>query len=174
MMAIAWKDCFFDNCEDAKNILESLINTLLSQGKKTYIRWALFTFLISTIILLLMLHLLKFHKPNFTYFIGTLIMGGLGALISVLIKIKDVFINPHDRPIIILSGFSRILIGSAAGLIFYFAYKANILLSFIQDAAAEQQLYYVLLMAFVSGFSERAIPEFTSKLNESGLFIKDK
>jgi hypothetical protein len=169
IVATAWRDCFNNDTEMAKAILNNLINQLISNGKKIYILSLMFTFLGVLIICLLMIHILSFHSFNSELILinKISILGAFGGLISVLIKMRDLVLDPQSQTINIYSGISRIIIAVAASLIFYLGYQSEIIFTFAKNNIQDDKgIYFVLLISFFMGFSERAIPDFSNKIND--------
>lgn len=166
-IALAWRECFNDNPELAKSIINTCIKELISKGRQSYILSTAISFFVVLIIGLLMIHFLKFHSfySELDLTIKIFIWGALGGLISVLFKMKDLDLDPHSKIINLISGSSRVIISGTASIIFYLAYKSGLFFSFI-DKVNEREIYLLLLISFFMGFSERFIPDFSNKVDD--------
>lgn len=165
-VALAWRECFNGNSDSAKIILNTLINKLLSKGKVNYVLSSFFAFLFVIIIGTLMMHWLSFHSfyEELRIIVTGFLLGSFGGFISVLIKMRDLVLDPNSNKINILSGISRIIISGTAGIIFYLAYKSGLLLSVVKDNPSSES-YFLCTCSFFVGFSERFIPDFSNKID---------
>ena len=172
-VALAWRECFNDNPEIAKGILENLIKKLISHGRILYVTGAACSFISILTIGLLVIYFLRFHpfKEELALVTKVFILGALGGLISILIKIKNLLLDPQSEKLNRIAGISRTIIAGTSSLVFYLAYKADIIFSFAKSDASNE-VYIILLFSFFMGFSERFIPDFSNKI--SGLIEGDK
>jgi hypothetical protein len=89
---------------------------------------------------------------------GSLTAGTLGALVSVMASIgSGQFRLDHDvgRRYPIFLGALRPLIGAIFGLVLYFAVTSSLLNIFKLPSADDNRFYFLLVIAFLAGFSER-------------------
>lgn len=101
---------------------------------------------------------------------GSLLVGGLGAIISVMTRMSsgnfsldyNAGIQQNKR-----LGEFRPIIGSAMGVILFFLMMSG-LLPFDVPQDATTQIYYVLSIAFSAGFTERWAQGFLPGINEEG------
>jgi hypothetical protein len=150
----------------AKGILQNLINKLISNGRVLYVLASSISFLAILGLGIILMHLLSFHHfhDEFCLMVKIFILGSLGGLISVLIKIRDIALDPQSEMINKLSGISRVIIAGTASIIFYFGYKSDILFSFTKGDKSTE-IYFIWLFSFFMGFSERIIPDFSNRIN---------
>lgn len=166
LMSEAWKECFKDKANNAREILDSLINKILVRGKIKYIISAAITFLIFLIVGCFLMNYFSFSfKLEKVKIIGLITAGALGGMISILIKLKDIYPDPSSNIINIISGLSRILISSSSAMVFYLAYKAHIILSLFKDSP-DNEIYYLFFCSFIFGFAEKFIPEIANDVNK--------
>jgi peptidoglycan/LPS O-acetylase OafA/YrhL len=167
-MAEAWRLCFLDQAEVANQILDALIDKLLVSGKIKYILSAVVVFAALCLAgFILGSYFLKTQQDPEKYrIIKFALLGAAGGMISILIKMKDLYLDPNSILLNVISGGSRILISVASSIIFYFAYKAQIILSLFNDKS-ENEIYYLYFCAFIFGFAERFIPEIANEVQES-------
>jgi len=184
-IAMAWRECFNDNIDFSKQILHTLINKMLSKGKEYYILSALGGF--GMTLLYGLLFICTYHivgdvitgigkvfdtgyqfevKKEWALICKILVISALGGVVSVLLKLKELTINPQTHNLNMLSGFSRILISMAGGFIFYVAYQSEMFFGTIKKSAIspDTEIYLILLLAFMMGFWERVIPEFSNQM----------
>ena len=174
-MSEAWRLAFLDDPDTANQVLDALIAKLLVNGKIKYIFSAA-----AVLLLLLGLGVLARHS----YLVNEIdeekykvikfgLLGACGGMISILIKMKDLYLDPNSLYLNIIAGASRILISVASAIIFYFAYKAHIVLSIFSENEGNE-IYYLYFCAFIFGFAERFIPEIASEVEESIKIDKGK
>ena len=128
--------------------------------RKTY----LLTSIISIIILTLILFFIDYNSLNFTsYLILSGFFGGAGAFLSILIRFENIKIGEYEsRSFLILRSFSRILIGLFFGLVSFFLIESKFIIININP-----KYLLICILSFVSGFSERLIPELITKIEKS-------
>src|SRR5256885_5514102 len=91
-------------------------------------------------------------------FFGCLTAGTIGALVSVMARIgSGQFRLDYDvgRRYPIFLGALRPVIGGIFGLALYFAVTSSLLDLFKLPTDANQRFYFLLVIAFLAGFSER-------------------
>jgi hypothetical protein len=135
------------------------IDTLsLQQARYLYVLW----FLGVAVILCFVLGTITyFLSPSF---IRTIVQGGVagsvGAAVSVLQRSNRIAIEPDTEPsVVALLGGSRALLGCIFGSFFVMASAGNLVAGVVSD-----EVFVVLTLAVVAGFSERLIPELLRKL----------
>ncbi|UPQ78281.1 hypothetical protein M0M57_11695 [Flavobacterium azooxidireducens] len=166
IMSKAWENCFNDKPEIANEILDNLINKILTKSRVYYIFSSLLTFLV---VLFVGINTMFYYNYNFNsefvVLIALIIAGTFGGLISTLIKLKEIYLDPNSKYINIISGASRILILGASACIFYLAYKAEIILTLLHNNTTNEK-YYLIFCAFIFGFGERFIPDISNNFNK--------
>jgi hypothetical protein len=165
-VALAWQLCFNKEPEFAKTILQNLIQKLISDGRTMYIAFVAGSFAGLSIIAALLIHFSEyFSSGNELALISKMfILGALGGLISVLIKIKDLTLDPQSKIINCISGISRTVVAGVSSFVFYLIYKSEFIFSFAKGDHS-QEIYTLLLLSFFMGFSERFIPDFSNKIS---------
>lgn len=165
-IALAWNQCFEGDLENSKKILDTIISNLLIKGKITYIISAFFAVLLTFIIVIL---INKVHDDFFLPAAITLpnicLLGALGGLISILIKLKNLYLDPHSRVLNAISGISRILISITSALLFYLAYKSQLILAVFDSIEPEEEMFFVMACSIIVGFIERFIPEIANQVS---------
>lgn len=164
-MALAWKLCFEKKFQRSEKVLDSLITKLMVKGKIKYILSAFITFLIVIAISFIVYYYFRYYadeinmdRSNMAKFA---FLGALGGLISIVIKLKSIYLDPNSNTLNIISGSSRILISVTSAILFYFGYKAQILLA-IFNSGEQNEIYFLYFFSFISGFAERFIPDIAS------------
>ena len=83
-----------------------------------------------------------------------LALGGLGALLSVLRRFKEVVIPAYAQPrLIALDGVTRLLVGGFFGVVLLWFQKAGVI-----QALSNANSYLTSVFAVIAGFSETFIP----------------
>jgi hypothetical protein len=113
--------------------------------------------------LILVIAVLTFFFGNFisltivTAFAGSLLAGGIGAIISVMQRMKSGVFNPdyeagpgHNSRL----GINRPIIGAVMGAVLYLLMMSGLLPLNIPENGSKH-LYYVFSIAFTAGFTER-------------------
>jgi hypothetical protein len=92
-------------------------------------------------------------------FFGCMTAGALGAVVSVMARISAGRLNLHydvGRGDLVFLGAIRPLLGAIFGLAMYFAVISGILDLFaIESDQGTKRLYFLLVISFLAGFSER-------------------
>lgn len=166
LMSEAWKECFKDKANNARDILDSLINKILVRGKLKYVGAAA---VLTLLLIIAGWYFMYYYRYVLTMekvkIVGLLVAGSFGGMISILIKLKEIYPDPNSNLLNVISGLSRILIAGSSAMIFYLAYKAHIILSIFQGGP-ENEIYYLFFCAFIFGFAERFIPEIANDVNK--------
>jgi len=96
------------------------------------------------------------HDPQVRQFYAAAAAGGLGAVISVLMRMggRGTFAIDHElgRFGVLLVGAYRPVIGSVSGIVVYFLVQTPFLPI---DSSAKDSLPFYVVVAFLAGFSER-------------------
>ncbi len=88
-----------------------------------------------------------------------ILCGSTGALLSVVQRFKEIPIqNYMSKSYMYISAIIRIVLGIIFGILFIVAVKGGVILGTDADS------YVVVLFIFISGFSERLVPELLKKL----------
>lgn len=108
-----------------------------------------------------------FHFGNnaFEVMLGSLV-GGIGALLSVLRRTEKIQMDPTAGPFIhYIESVSRVLAGIIGAFIFALAIKANIIFGFTQ--ATGYSLAYLLTICTCAGASEMLVSGFIKRIETS-------
>lgn len=91
-------------------------------------------------------------------------MGSLGALLSVLLRLNRLPVDPSAGPRVhYFEGVMRVLVGALAGALFIMAVKSNLLLSTINQQPSVLTLLIVL--SIVAGASEQLLPNLINRIS---------
>ena len=94
------------------------------------------------------------------HFAWGIFFGGVGAMLSVLIRFKNTELPRYAEPIVIgISGVIRIALGATFGIVFVLLQKADFLLGGLtkNNGAA------IALFAIVAGMNEKFVPDLLSR-----------
>ncbi len=127
---------------------------------------ALPTFLIACALWLLRLYVVPFFGSNaFEVILGAL-LGGTGALFSVLIRAEKIQMDPTAGPRIhYIESTSRVLVGNIGALLIALAIRANIILGFTK--ATDYSFALLLVICMCAGASERLVSGFIKHVETS-------
>jgi len=117
-----------------------------------YLAAAVVTVVLTTVTLFLITRTLWSSSHEF---LSAVLLGGAGAMISVSQRFRSIEVERYtSRLFTVIGGCSRIILGCVFGFVFLLFQKAGVVLS-----VANGLPFLLAAAAFVSGFSERAIPE---------------
>jgi hypothetical protein len=127
---------------------------------------ALPTFLIACTLWLLKSHAVIFLGNNaFEIILGSL-LGGIGALFSILSRAEKIQMDPTAGSLIhYIESASRILVGNIGALLIALAVKANIFLGFTK--ATDYSFALLLVICICAGASERFVSGFIKRIETS-------
>lgn len=107
------------------------------------------------------------NKEVFEIIIGA-ITGGVGALFFVVQRSNKILMDPAaGRWIHYLESCSRILAGVLGAFLIALAIKENILLGVTTDLSPSNSFIILLVLCFCAGASERLVPGFIKKIEDS-------
>jgi hypothetical protein len=93
------------------------------------------------------------------------VCSAIGGFLSVSLGSQGQKIDLHDTPQLnLVSGMSRIVIAMICGVILYFLIQAEFVFSFIKHS---QDSYGYGIVFFLSGFSEKLVPNLLTRLDQS-------
>ncbi|TMP19887.1 hypothetical protein CWC02_06965 [Pseudoalteromonas sp. S2721] len=117
----------------------------------------------TTISSFLMLTAYNFSDSSFKYVFLCIAGGSVGALFSILQRNNEVVFNNQIKiQYIYFQATFTVLLGSISGGIIYLLSMSDLALTF-----ANKNIYSLVLLSIVSGFSERMIPELFGKIEKS-------
>lgn len=97
--------------------------------------------------------------PTTMQLLIAILCGSTGALLSVVQRFKEIPIqNYMSKSYVHIGAMIRIVLGIIFGILFIISVKGGVLLGTDADS------YVVVLFIFISGFSERLVPELLKKL----------
>ena len=106
------------------------------------------------------------YRANTLPYIWAITFGGVGAFFSICLRIGNVdYSNKTGKDIVKLETICRIVVGGISGLIITLMVKAGIILPKLSDN--QSVLIVSLLLAFVSGSSERLVPSIITRLSKT-------
>ncbi len=103
-------------------------------------------------------------------------VGGAGAAISIITRIRDVSLNASAGPMLhYIEGFSRVAVGVLGAALVALAVKANLLVGAITNfESAEMRLACLGALCFVAGASERFVPNLIRKIETHQAHDEDR
>ncbi|MGA2173060.1 MAG: hypothetical protein ABSG82_08665 [Sedimentisphaerales bacterium] len=159
---------------NAHRVLDTAESYLLARSTENARRWyvcgailaALPSLLIVVTLWLLRSYAVSFLGGNtFEVILGAL-LGGIGAMFSVLSRTEKIQMDPTAGPFIhYIESASRVLVGNIGGLLVALAIKANIILGFSQTT--EYSFASLLVLCICAGASERLVSGFIKRIETS-------
>lgn len=158
----------------ANDMLKKAADFLKSRSLERARIWFLSAMIIATFAILLLgwtfwrfqnalLASLAFSAEATPVFLG-FTMGSLGALLSVLLRLNNLPVDPSAGPRVhYFEGVMRVLVGALAGALFVMAVKTNILLSAINESP--NALTLLILFSIVAGASEQLLPNLINRIS---------
>jgi hypothetical protein len=158
----------------ANNMLEKATNFLQSRSLERARIWFLDAMIIATLVILLFgwtfwkfqnawLAFLGFSPGAAPVFLG-FTMGSLGALLSVLLRLNKLPVDPFAGPEVhYFEGVMRVLVGALAGALFVMAVKTNVLFSEINESV--NALTLIILLSIVAGACEQLLPNLINRIS---------
>jgi hypothetical protein len=140
-----------------------------SNSQRTYIGLGLLLFLIAAVILSLLVDIAQVAKvasiPS-EIFTTAILFGTLGSSLSIMLRFNEQ--KPHRRNIpsvdLFVVGFSKPIIGAVLALVLFAVYKARVV-SLIAIADAAREPYFLIVLFFLAGFSERFVGDILSRID---------
>ncbi|HVS97218.1 MAG TPA: hypothetical protein VHE54_12075 [Puia sp.] len=156
-------------------IVEERIRALGNERiRMHYIFASLFT-VVAIVLAFLLVRIFKLDQSmpwDNLLIVWSVMLGGVGAFITTFARFQN-YTGKLEAGLSIhwLDGFLRIFYGLVAGLIVFYAVKANVLVGFSNDSKASQPwLFYFL--AIVAGASEVLVPNLIRQ-TEGGVSVED-
>jgi hypothetical protein len=86
-----------------------------------------------------------------------ILFGVLGSVVSIILQLSDLARTPRtSRQFLLLTGMLLPIVGGIFALIAYAIFRAGLLSVFsVETVKAEHQMYFVMVIGFLAGFSER-------------------
>jgi hypothetical protein len=110
-----------------------------------------------------LLSFLAFSPEAAPVFVG-FSMGALGALLSVLLRLHKLPVDPSAGPQVhYFEGVMRVLVGAMAGALLILAVKSNILLSAIN--VSSNALTLMVVLSIVAGACEHLLPNLITRIS---------
>jgi hypothetical protein len=162
------------NIAKASEILEKAKKYLQARSIENARMWYIFTACTCTTLLVIIAIVIWVCHSTVKHTIGNnpfdvllgSLLGGVGALFSVLSRTKDIKVDAAAGwPIHCLESAARIGTGSIGAIVIALAIKGNILLGIIRSA--DHSLSALLAICIISGISERIVPSFIKQVEGS-------
>jgi hypothetical protein len=103
-----------------------------------------------------------------TAFVGPLLAGGIGALMSIMLRTSNGDLNVDweaGRTAVVLTGFLRPLIGALSAGVVYLFVKTG-LVSLVGSNTSQSDAFF-LAVGFIAGFGERWVPDMLASTTKS-------
>jgi hypothetical protein len=156
-------------CNECFKEAEELVDTKIAET--TRLLYLLCAFGVTVVVSTVILSIPLFYQVQYLPFIGGA-FGVLGSFVSVLQRFRKIKIDEYSTTIYTsVGGITRTLLGFLFGALFVIAYKAGVF--GISSSSGVTNEYFTYTFAFISGFSERFIPELIAKA-ESGSKSKNE
>ncbi len=160
-ISMAYTDCFDDEADRGKKLLENLYETIKNYRKlKSKICYmvcslllVIFNILICTLVNTIWYHSINHHL---SLLITIATFGSLGGFISIVSKIPDMQLDIEGSNFLqVMDSFSRVFLSMISSLIIFVFIKTDLILGTLNDLDNNNVFY---AFAVVSGFSEKFIP----------------
>lgn len=171
-LALSFAHAVMEEQEDKIQCFEDIRSFIANKATQ----YAHFVYLLSTLffsasLFFCGLFALEIYGPvehESVFFVWGGILGTIGALISVLLRSKNIEVDPYaSRFYIALQAIARSLLGFIFGIVAVLVIKANLLVGF-----ADANIFLISSVALVAGFSERLVPEVLASIESRTLRIK--
>jgi hypothetical protein len=97
------------------------------------------------------------------------LFGTLGSSLSIMLRFNEhkVIKSNISYADLFFVGFSKPIIGAVFALVLFAVYKAGVL-SLFKVEAADREIYFLIVLFFLAGFSERFVSDMLSRLEGEG------
>lgn len=162
------------NAEKANQILDDAESYLNARSFENARIWYIQTAFILTLVVVFGAAVLWVGRMHVEAIVGheafhillASLLGAVGALFSILSRTKKLEVDPAAGELIHrLESGARIAVGSIGALVMALAVKANLLLGFTKSL--DHSLAALLAICIVAGASERLVPSFIKKVEDS-------
>lgn len=137
---------------------------LTRRGKAAYLGGALVV-LVTALVAFLTARYIGVSNLDLVHIWWAIVCSSVGGFLSVSLGSQGQKIDLHDSPQLnFLSGMSRIVIAMICGIILYYLIQAEFVFSFIKHS---QDSYGYGIVFFLSGFSEKLVPNLLTRLDQS-------
>ena len=146
-----------------KKYFETAENRIIAESN-VFCRWYYILFAAITLILFITFGLLYkyYFSPTHALFVSATIGGGLGAFLSVLLRLRTIQIPMYSgirRQA--LHAITRTTFGACAGFVFAALYKGELIVSTMGDNS-----YAIFGLSIAAGFSERFVPNLLAQFDK--------
>lgn len=157
----------------ARQVLDRAESYLLARSAENARGWYVLGATLTAFPSLIMAFILWLYRPYLVAFIGVnaidvilgALLGGSGALFSVLSRTKTISVDPTAGSFIhYIESSSRVLVGNIGALIMALAIKSNIVLGLIK---ADYSFALLLVICTCAGASERLVSGFITQIETS-------
>src|SRR5262249_33450549 len=97
--------------------------------------------------------------------------GGVGALVSTIIRVRDVNLNASSGPVLhYFEGSARVVVGFTGAFLVALAIKANLFLGLANVTSSETiRFATIAAVCFVAGASERVVPSLIKQIETNSV-----
>jgi hypothetical protein len=158
----------------ATSILDQAEQLLIDRSVQRARVWYLSAAASATLLPLLLLIILWLFRTYFQEVLGRQVfevaicaaLGGVGALVSTIIRVRKVNLNSSAGPLIhYIEGTARVIVGIIGGLLVALAIKSNILLGILNNSDTDEgRLAFLGCIALISGASEQMVPNLIARI----------
>lgn len=100
--------------------------------------------------------------------VGAALLGLTGGFFSIVTGLNNIdFYYENSKKVFALTGLSRVIISTLAGVLLFVMVKSNLVLGFLTDTENSNP-YVILVFATVAGFSESFIPNILNSIEKNG------
>ncbi|HEY2828553.1 MAG TPA: hypothetical protein VGJ88_00440 [Thermoanaerobaculia bacterium] len=155
----------------AREVLVHASNYLNTRSVENARSWHIGTAAIATTITSVLLAIVVFFTSDFrpifgeatTTLVTAALVGPLGALLSILSRVRDLDVNPRSGSFIHrFEGVCRIVAGFLGSLLIALGVRSDLIFGFVNKQA--HAFAALLVVCFVAGASERIVPSFISQI----------
>jgi hypothetical protein len=147
-----------------RQVYDEMVLYLTRRGKAAYLGGAVLTMLIA-LLAFLSTRFLRISSLDTIHIFWAVVCSSIGGFLSVSLGSQSQKIDLHDSPELnFFSGITRIVIAMICGVILYFLIQAEFVFSFIKHG---QESYGYIIVFFLSGFSEKLVPNLLTRLDQS-------
>jgi hypothetical protein len=166
-MAFAMKIFFDGNPKGSYSSLRSIYRDirrhLTRRAKLSYQVGALILMVIALIVFLLVHWSLTLSELGTNLFTA-IVFASMGGFLSVVIGSRNLRLDLQNNVLVNMGyGGIRIVIAIISGVVIYFLVETKVVFGFLKDAP---NLYGLIVVAFVTGFSESLIPNLVKKIED--------
>lgn len=150
--------------EVLRRVYDEMVLHLTRRGKAAYLGGAALMMSL-VLVAFLITRFLTIVNLDTEHVIWAIVCASIGGFLSVALGATSRKIDLHDSfRLNLFNGVVRILIAIICGVILYFLIQAEFVLSIIKH---DQEAYGYIIVFFLSGFSEKLVPNLLTRLDQS-------